>query len=84
MHGANEDGAGLGDRELDEATVERAVSTDPAWSGQLDEVFWGQNSTSGGSSETDENEPMAMPTGWPSLVPVMIVTPVGKCPRTLR
>jgi hypothetical protein len=57
---------------------------DASIKGQLDEDFWGQNRTNGGSSETDENEPMAMPTGAPSCIPVITVTPVGKWPRTLR
>ena len=43
-----------------------------------------QNSTCGGSSESDANEPTAMPTGVPSAMAVMTVTPVGKWPSTWR
>ena len=48
-----------------------------------DEII-GRKPTSGGSSETEANEPMVKPIGRPSSIPVMIVTPVGKCPSTLR
>ena len=51
---------------------------------QLLDAFAGQNSTSGGSSDSDANEPMAMPTGTPSSMAVITVTPVGKCPSTWR
>src|SRR3954451_22549046 len=46
--------------------------------GQLDEALPGKNATSGGSSETDENEPMARPAGSPSSpMAVTTTTPVG-------
>src|SRR3954449_10789209 len=39
--------------------------------GQLDDDRSGMNATSGGSSDTDENEPTAMPAGAPSAsIPV--------------
>ena len=44
---------------------------------ELDDLA-AQKSTSAGSSETEANEPMAMPTGTPSFMAVMTVTPVGK------
>ena len=44
----------------------------------------GRNPTSGGSSETDVNEPIVNPAGTSPAQPVTIVTPVGKCPSTLR
>uniref|UniRef100_A0A6J7M4E7 Unannotated protein n=1 Tax=freshwater metagenome TaxID=449393 RepID=A0A6J7M4E7_9ZZZZ len=54
-----------------------------AMSGQLRELMAGRNPTSGGSSETEQNEPMVSPPGSPEADrPVTIVTPVGKCPRT--
>jgi hypothetical protein len=43
-----------------------------------------QNRICGGSSDNEANDPMAMPTGAPSCIAVMTVTPVGKCPRTWR
>ncbi len=43
-----------------------------------------QNSTWGGSSESEANEPTAMPTGAPSTTAVITVTPVGKWPSTCR
>jgi len=52
--------------------------------GQVDESFDAQNSTSGGSSDTDEKEFADTPMGsFPSMA-VMMVTPVAKCPRTVR
>ena len=48
------------------------------------EVTIGRNPTSGGSSDTDENDPMVNPTGSPSNMPVTTVTPVGKWPSTWR
>ncbi len=52
--------------------------------GQVDESFDAQNSTSGGSSDTDVNEFADTPMGsFPSMA-VMMVTPVAKCPRTVR
>ena len=44
----------------------------------------GRNPTIGGSSDTDVNEPIVNPAGWSPFMPVTIVTPVGKCPRTVR
>src|SRR5262245_12591864 len=60
------------------------TQNDPAsWIlGQLDDDFPGQNPTSGGSRDTEKNEPTARPTGaWPSGWAAMTVTPVGKWPR---
>ena len=42
----------------------------------------GRNPTSGGSRETEVNDPIVNPTGASPSMPVMIVTPVGKCPST--
>jgi hypothetical protein len=44
----------------------------------------GRKPTIGGSSDTDVNEPMVKPTGAAPSIPVMIVTPVGKWPNTVR
>ena len=44
----------------------------------------GRKPTSGGSSDTDVNEPIVNPAGTSPAMPVTIVTPVGKCPSTLR
>src|SRR6478752_10210056 len=52
--------------------------------GQVDEPLPAQNPTSGGSSEIEKNEPMAMPTGVPSSNAATTETPVGKCPSTWR
>ena len=52
--------------------------------GQVVDVFAAQNSTSGGSSDTDVNEFAAMPTGSSSSIAVMTVMPVAKWPRTDR
>ena len=52
--------------------------------GQLDELCPAQNPTSGGSRETEKNEPTARPTRSLPLPAVMTVTPVGKCPSTWR
>src|SRR4051812_17667706 len=53
--------------------------------GQELDVRSGKNATSGGSSDTDVNEPTAIPAGVPSLaIPVTTATPVGKCPSTCR
>ena len=47
--------------------------------GQLLDALSGMNATSGGSSETELNEPIAIPAGLPSgSIPVMTATPVGK------
>jgi hypothetical protein len=43
-----------------------------------------KNATSGGSSDTDANEPTDMPAGPSSPAAVITVTPVGKCPNTWR
>ncbi len=47
-------------------------------SGQAREVLAGMNSTSGGSSETLENDWQVMPTGSPPLIAVTTVTPGGE------
>src|SRR5690349_18566879 len=52
--------------------------------GHDDDWFPAQNRTDGGSSDSDENDPTAMPTGASSASAVMTVTPVGKCPSTWR
>src|SRR5688572_28342344 len=44
----------------------------------------GRKPTIGGSSDTDVNEPIVNPAGRSPFMPVTIVTPVGKCPRTVR
>ena len=46
--------------------------------GHVLDDFATQNSTSGGSSDTDVNELAAMPTGSSPSIAVMIVTPVAK------
>src|SRR5262245_30864681 len=59
---------------------------------QLSEVNAGRKPTSGGSNETDVNEPIVRPDGFGgrseprgvATSPVTTVTPVGKCPRTWR
>ena len=51
--------------------------------GQLDEPRSGKNATSGGSRETDVNEPTAMPAGrWFGGDAVTTHTPVGYCAST--
>ena len=52
--------------------------------GQLVEVFDGETATSGGSSETDMNEPQTRPLGAAGSPPVTITTPVGRRPSTWR
>ena len=52
--------------------------------GQLVDWVPGQNITKGGSSETEANEPTASPAGPSGPMAVTTVTPVGKCPRTVR
>ena len=52
--------------------------------GHVDDAFDAQNSTSGGSSDTDVNEFAETPTGSSPSIAVMMVTPVAKCPRTVR
>ena len=52
--------------------------------GQLVEVSAGLTAISGGSSETDMKEPIASPAGPSSPWPVTTLTPVGRCPMTLR
>src|SRR3954464_2952889 len=53
--------------------------------GHDDELLSGMKATSGGSSDTEENDPTAMPAGLPSAsTPVTTATPVGKCPSTWR
>jgi hypothetical protein len=46
--------------------------------GQLTEVFAGRMAISGGSSDTDVKEPIAIPTGVSSSIAVTMTTPVGK------
>ena len=53
-------------------------------SGQARDVRDGQNSTSGGFSETELNDWHVMPTGSPLLIEVTTVTPVAKRPSTSR
>src|SRR5262245_43107804 len=52
--------------------------------GQVVEVRATQNSTSGGSSDTDVNEFAATPAGSPSESAVMMVTPVANWPSVRR
>ena len=52
--------------------------------GQAREVLAGTNSTSGGSSETLENDWQVMPTGSPPLIEVTTVTPEANRPSTSR
>src|SRR5215471_10265763 len=52
--------------------------------GQVDDECATQNNTSGGSSDNDANAFAAIPTGSPSSIAVMIVTPVAKFPSTSR
>src|SRR5579863_4532322 len=52
--------------------------------GHVVELFAGQNSTSGGSSETEVTEFADIATGPSGPLAVTTVTPVGRCPRTLR
>src|SRR5262249_31623649 len=53
-------------------------------SGQLRDRLPGQNSTSGGSSDSAANDWQANPTGSPPSSAVTTVTPVAKCPSALR
>jgi hypothetical protein len=49
------------------------------------DVLAGMNATSGGSRETDVNEPTVIPVGHPSpSVAVMATTAVGTLPSTSR
>src|SRR6476660_7039530 len=53
--------------------------------GKLVDDRSGRNATSGGSRDTEVNDPTAMPTGpAASCSAVTTTTPVGKCPRTWR
>ena len=52
--------------------------------GQAREVLAGMNSTSGGLSETDENDWQVRPTGAPPLIEVTTVTPEANRPSTSR
>src|SRR6476661_10573013 len=52
--------------------------------GQVLDDFAAQNSTSGGSSDTDVNELAARPTGSSPSIAVITVMPVAKWPRTER
>ncbi len=57
---------------------------DDSISGQVRAVFAGQNSTSGGSSESAAKDWHANPTGSPSATAAMTVTPVQKWPSARR
>ena len=48
------------------------------------DTFVGQNNTNGGSSDKAANDWQAKPTGAPSCMVVITVTPVQNCPSTLR
>ncbi len=48
------------------------------------DIFVGQNSTSGGSSDSAANDWQANPTGASSCIVVITVMPVQNCPSTLR
>src|SRR5690348_14911900 len=52
--------------------------------GQVVDDFAAQNSTSGGSRDTDVNELAARPTGSSPSIAVMTVMPVAKWPSTER
>ena len=52
--------------------------------GQAREVLAGMNSTSGGLSETLENDWQVIPTGAPPLIAVTTVTPDANRPSTSR
>ena len=65
------------------STLTQKLPTDAIRS-QRSDVVIGRNPTSGGSSDTDVNEPMVNPTGSPSTIAVTTVTPVGKWPSTRR
>ena len=52
--------------------------------GQVSEVFWTQNDTSGGSSETGTNVDAANPTRAPDTSAAIAITPVGKWPKASR
>src|SRR2546423_13161923 len=52
--------------------------------GQVDDECAMHTSTSGGSSDTDVKELAARPDGPSGPWPVTTVTPVAKCPRTVR
>src|SRR3954453_23208543 len=53
--------------------------------GHDDDDLSGMNATSGGSSDTEEKEPTAIPAAWPSgPMPVAARTPGGECPSTWR
>jgi hypothetical protein len=47
-------------------------------------LTWGRKPTSGGSNDTDVNDPIVKPAGSSPASPVTIVTPVGKWPNTFR
>jgi hypothetical protein len=53
-------------------------------SGQVVDVRAGRKPTSGGSSETETNDPTVSPTGPCRVVAVTTATPVGTCPITYR
>src|SRR3954467_14508326 len=53
--------------------------------GHDDDDLSGMNATSGGASDTEENDPTAIPAALPSAsMPVTTATPVGKCQSTWR
>ena len=65
------------------STLTQKLPADAMRSHRSDVVI-GKNPTSGGSSDTEVNEPMVNPTGSSSTIAVTTVTPVGKCPSTRR
>ena len=66
-------------------STETANFPDASMCFQVREVFIGQNSTSGGSSDSAANDWHAKPTGFSAASDVaMIVTPVQNCPITCR
>src|SRR3954451_3347095 len=65
------------------STLTQKVPADAIRSHRSD-VVMGKNPTSGGSRETEVNDPTVKPTGWPSTIAVTTVTPVGKWPSTRR
>src|SRR3954468_19651092 len=71
-------------RQTDSCSAPRMLTQnapEPRNFGHEDELLSGMNATRGGSSDTEEKDPTAMPAGLPSAsMPVTTATPVGKCP----
>jgi len=67
---------------LDSTFTAKCVATSKV--GKLWLVRLADQSTRGGSSETDENELAVMPTSLPSAAAVITVTPVPNCPSERR